>query len=143
MILKDFDGHPVAQVSLSSNEVMHLAMASKAPRKIAPSSPEKSLPSSSSGSTPSHVHGDLTSKLVNSSGSKAGAFCHVVAALILFGGLVGALFSGNVIMSFGVAASSAPIFAIGSIANSTKRSAKILKWMAEQENRRRAATPDT
>lgn len=37
VILKDFDGHPVAEVSLSTNEVMHLAMASRAPRKIAPS----------------------------------------------------------------------------------------------------------
>ncbi len=49
----------------------------------------------------------------------------------------------GIAFGLGVAASSAPIFAIGSIAKSTRRSAEIIEWMAEQENRRRAATPDT
>lgn len=49
----------------------------------------------------------------------------------------------GIYFGLGATASSAPVFAIGSIAKSTRRSAKIIEWMAEQENRRRAATPDT
>jgi len=52
----------------------------------------------------------------------------------------------GIAFGFGAAASSAPIFAIGSIANSTRRSALIAQQMAElmaqQEERRHAATPD-
>ena len=121
VILKDFDGHPVAEVLL----------------------PEKSLLSSSSGSTPSHVHGDQI--------SLAGNFCHAVAVLTLIGGLGSTLAAmdsydpdyAGISFGLGAAASSAPIFAIGSIANSTRRSAEIIEWMAEQESQRRAATPDT
>lgn len=130
VILKDFDGHPVTGISL----------------------PEKSLLSISSGSTPSHVHGDQISEMVSSSKSLAGDFCHVVAVLTLIGGLGSALAAAmdsydpdpaGIYFGFGAAASSAPIFAIGSIAKSTRRSAEIIEWMAEQENQRRAATPDT
>ena len=121
VILKDFDGHPVAEVSL----------------------PETS-----------HVHGDQTSGLASSSGSLAGNFCQAVAVFTLIGGLGSALAAmhdygypdyddAGIYLGLGAAASSAPIFAIGSIANSTRRSAKIIEWMAEQENRRRAATLDT
>lgn len=128
VILKDFDGHPVTGISL----------------------PEKSLLSISSGSTPSHVHGDQISGLASSSGSLAGNFCHAVAVLTLIGGLGSALATmdsydpdSGIYFGLAAAASSAPIFAIGSIAKSTRRSAEIIEWMAEQENRRRAATPDT
>ena len=128
VILKDFDGHPVTGISL----------------------PEKSLLSISSGSTPSHGHGDQISGMVSSSKSLAGNFCHAVAVFTLIGGLGSALAAmddydpdyAGIYFGLGAAASSAPIFAIGSIANSTRRSAKIIEWMAEQENRRRAATPD-
>ena len=43
----------------------------------------------------------------------------------------------------GAAASAATNLCHGSIAKSTRRSAEIIEWMAEQENQRRAATPDT
>ncbi len=129
VILKDFDGHPVTEISL----------------------PEKSLLSISSGSTPSHVHGDQISGMVSSSKSLAGDFSHVVAVLTLIGGLGSALAAmdsydpdyAGIYLGLGAAASSAPIFAIGSIAKSTRRSAEIIEWMAQQENQRRTVTPDT
>ena len=86
--------------------------------------------------------------------SMAGAFCNVVAVLTLVGGLGSVLGSMNsydpdpagIAFGLGAAASSAPMFAIGSIANSTRRSAMNAGYMAElmaqQEERRRAAMPD-
>ena len=60
--------------------------------------------------------------------SLAGMSCYLVGSLSLIGGLLGASQS---LVYLGFAASTAPIFAIGSIANNTKRSALILQQMAE------------
>ena len=104
--------------------------------------------------TSSDSLGDRIPGLASSSGSLAGNFCHAVAVFTLIGGLGSALAAmhdygypdyddAGIYFGLGAAASSAPIFAIGSIAKSTRRSAKIIEWVAEQENRRRTATPDT
>ena len=85
----------------------------------------------------------------------AGAFCNVVAVLTLVGGLGSVLAAmdsydpdpAGIAFGLGAAASSAPLFAIGSIAKSTRCSAMIAQQMAElmakQEERRQATTPDT
>jgi len=136
VILKDFEGSPVAEVSLSATQVRAV------------------MAKGSLGSTHSHIHGDRASGLASFDGSMAGAFCNVVAVLTLVGGLGSALGGANsydpnpagIAFGLGAAASSAPIFAIGSIANSSKRSAGCAKQMAElmakQEEQRRTATPD-
>ena len=148
VILKDFDGLPIAKVSLLSGEVERQLRVPRGPLEnpvvgnpVVTSQPE----------------------LINSIDEMAGAFCHAVAAMTLVGGLVGALIvasnpsgesyfgdrsldEGDVLaisVFLGAAASSAPIFAIGSIANSTKRSAMIAQQMqmAEQEGQQRPAKP--
>ena len=137
VILKDFDGRLVAEISLSTSDLRDLAMAT-----------------GSSGSAHSHGHGDRASGLASSSERLAGDFCNVVAVLTLIGGLGSALGAmdpydpdpAGVALGLGAAASSAPIFAIGSIAKSSRRSALVAEQMAElmakQEERRRATTPD-
>jgi len=122
VILKDEFGSPVAEVVLSTEEVRESPQSQSQPWMAQ---------------------------------SMAGAFCNVVAVLTLVGGLSSALAAMNryydpdpagIFFGLGAAASSAPIFAIGSIANSSKRSAMSAKQMAElmakQEKRRRTATPD-
>ena len=142
VILKDSDGHPVAEVVLSAEETRD---------------PKPGMAQAPQDQPNGHVHGDsgLGSGLITSSdGSMAGAFCNIVAVLTLVGGLGSVLVAmdtydpdpAGIAFGFGAAASSAPIFAIGSIANSTRRSALIAQQMAElmaqQEERRHAATPD-
>lgn len=71
--------------------------------------------------------------------SRAGVFCNLAAVLTLFGGLGSTLVAmssydpnpAGIVFGLGAAASSAPIFAIGSIANSTKRSAMSAQQMVE------------
>ena len=129
VILKDFHGHLVAEVVLPTKTV-------KLPTKTVKLAAK-------------------TVKLASSDGSMAGAFCNVVAVLTLVGGVGSALAAmdsydpdvAGIFFRLGAAASSAPIFAIGSIANSTRRSAisdqRMAQLMVEQENRRRAPTSDT
>ncbi|KKZ14381.1 MAG: hypothetical protein TH68_05120 [Candidatus Synechococcus spongiarum 142] len=116
VILKDFHGHLVAEIVLPTKTVK---LATKTVKLAA-----------------------KTVKLASSDGSMAGAFCNVVAVLTLVGGVGSALAAMD-----SYDPDVAGIFAIGSIANSTRRSAisaqRMAQLMIEQENRRRAATPDT
>ena len=124
VILKNYEGHPVAEVVLSTKVVR-----------------------SPSVQTHSPVHGDQGQPVPAK--SVAGPFCSFVAVLTLVGGVLAAISSYDpVVRSFGLgaAASSGPLFALGSIASSTRHSAisaqRMAQLMAEQENRRRAAKPD-
>ncbi len=104
VILKDFDGHPVAEVKLSTSSRKELAS------------------SSGSKSGGQHPLADSRDDLGAAYPSKSGWFCYVVASLTVVGGFVVA--QGNTPLGLGLAGSSAPIFAVGSVAHNVKRMAR-------------------